>query len=265
MADDLLLAVENGIATLTLNRPEKRNALTRHLITALKARMEELAQRSEVRVVIVTGAGRAFCAGLDLDEVLQHANRNDAHADSSVLYELFTAMRTLPQAIIAAVNGHATAGGAGLMTACDLVVMSTAAKVGYPETKRGLVAAIVMPMLLRQIGERRGRQLLLSGAIISAEQALQFGLINELAEPDKVMEQAVGMARDLLHCGPQAVALTKRYLAELIGQMLPGTEQGVRVSAEIRLGEEAAEGLRAFLEKRQPAWCPPTPPPRADQ
>lgn len=257
MSDDLLLSVQGGIATLTLNRPDRRNALTRHLIAGLKTRMDEIRQRGDVRVVILTGAGPAFCAGMDLDEVLEHANREDAHADASVLYELFNAMRTLPQPIIAALNGHVTAGGAGLMTACDLAIMSKSAKVGYPETKRGLVAAIVMPMLLRQIGERRARLLLLTGAVITAEQALELGLVNELAEPDQLMERATALARELLHCGPEALALTKRYLADLVRQMSPGTEEGVRVSAELRLGAEAAEGLKAFLEKRQPGWCPP--------
>jgi len=159
----------------------------------------------------------------------------------------------LPRPVVAAVNGDALAGGAGLMAACDLVVACESARIGYPEVRRGLVAAIVMPDLVRQVGDRRARQLLLTGEPISASQALHWGLVNSVRQPDGCLAEATRIAGEMVECGPSALANTKRILLE--AENRPRDLRGAAaVSAVLRSSEEAREGIAAFVEKRSPRW-----------
>ncbi len=244
-------------ALITLSRPDKRNALSRSLITGLHAAFERATHDPSARSVILTGEGNAFCAGMDLDELRGtiggDANPeiiwDDAHR-LSALYELIC---SCPKPTIAAVNGAAVAGGAGLATVCDLAVAVPGAKFGYPEVRRGLVAAMVLPHLLRHVGERAARWMLLTGELIDAPEALRVGLINAIAEPDTLLLTASKWAASLAEGGPKALATTKTLLTRCSHHAF-AIEELAEASAEPRLTDECREGLSAFFEKRPAAW-----------
>jgi methylglutaconyl-CoA hydratase len=242
-------------AVLTLCRADKRNALSRALIADLDAAVRRAADDAAVRCVIVTGDGPAFCAGMDLEE-LQSTLTADAEtiwADAQRLAELFDRIYSLPKPTIAAVNGAAVAGGAGLVTVCDLAVAVPTAKFGYPEVRRGLVAAMVLPHLLRHVGERAARHMLLTGDLIDAAEAARVGLINRVADASSLMETALSWARSCSEGGPLALATTKELLKRFSSQAL-SVEEGAKASAAPRLGSECREGLAAFFDKRPAPW-----------
>src|SRR5437867_3357475 len=201
---------------LTLNRAEKRNALNRAVIAALAEAFEQARDDNTARSVILTGAGPVFCAGMDLAELQESVGQTVDEAqvrdDALRLAKLYELIYSLPKPTIAAVNGSAIAGGAGLMTACDLAITVPQAKFGYSEVRRGLVPAIVMPHLLRHVGERTARYLLLTGELIDAAEACRTGLINAVVSTDGLLEHAHGWARALAEGGPQALARTKDLL-----------------------------------------------------
>ena len=242
---------------LTLNRPEARNALNRALVGELTAAFRRTADDAAARVVILTGAGTAFCAGLDLKELTATLDQPDeaavVQADAERLSDLYDLIYTLPKPTIAAVNGPAVAGGAGLVTACDLALASPEAKFGYPEVRRGLVAAMVMPHLLRHVGERAARDLLLRGGMIDAWNAWRIGLINEVTATREVMAVAIEWAGELALGGPQALATTKSLLQSFASPA--SREEAARGSAFARLTVECKEGLRAFLNKQPVPWA----------
>jgi methylglutaconyl-CoA hydratase len=243
---------------ITLNRPERRNALSRGLIAELTAAFERARDDAAARCVILTGAGPVFCAGMDLAELQQSL---DAPAEASPVWEdalrlarLYDLIYTLPKPTIAAVQGSTVAGGAGLVTVCDLAVAAPEARFGYPEVRRGLVAAMVMPHLLRHVGERMARYLLLSGELIDANLAERVGLVNEVvAAPEQLLDRATVLATACAAGGPQALARTKELLAQFSRQAL-SIEQAAEGSAAPRLSEECRQGLRAFFDKRPAPW-----------
>ena len=192
-------------AVITINRPDKRNALSRALIAELTAAFRRAAEDADARCVILTGAGSSFCAGMDLDELrgALGATKELVWDDAQKLAELYELIYALPKPTIAAINGHAVAGGAGLVTVCDLAIATPDAKFGYPEVRRGLVAAMVMPHLLRHVGERMARYLLLTGELIDANAAMQAGLINQIVPADKLLETALAWARSISEGGPK--------------------------------------------------------------
>jgi methylglutaconyl-CoA hydratase len=243
---------------LTLNRPDRRNALSQPLIAGLADAFRRAAADPVVRCVILTGAGSTFCAGVDLAELAetlqQPPETTTVWADALRLATLFDQIYTLPKPTIAAVNGAAVAGGAGLVTVCDLALASPAARFGYPEVRRGLLAAMVMPHLLRHVGERMARFLLLSGESIDAEEAWRTGLINRVVPAAQLLEQAQAVARSLAEGGPSALASTKALLDQLSRQAL-SVEEGARASAAPRLTEECQQGLRAFFAKLPAPWA----------
>jgi methylglutaconyl-CoA hydratase len=249
---------------LTLNRPERRNALSRDLILALAAAFDRARQDTAARCAILTGAGTVFCAGLDLAELAQTLDRQAASADRDDpaisegavrLAALYDQIYRLPKPTIAAVNGAAVAGGAGLVTVCDLALAVPEARFGYPEVRRGLVAAMVMPHLLRHVTERTARYLLLTGELIDAAEAQRTGLINEVAPPAQLLERAHALAMYLAEGGPQALANTKSLLERFSRQAL-SFEEVAHASAAPRLTEECREGLRAFFDRRPAPWVP---------
>ena len=258
MSANLVLREDRGsIAILTLNRPEKRNALSRALVAALRDQIDKVRVEQHTRVVVLTGAGSAFCAGMDLKEAVSLDDADDAEQTTIAILQQFAdllqCVHTLSKPTIAAVSGDAFAGGAGLMAACDLVVASETALIGYPEIKRGLVASVVLHDLSRQVGDRRARELLLTGEPISAEVAMEWGMVNLVSPKGGCLSQAVLLAQDLLKSGPEAIATTKRLLDETLGR--PHDLRGAAaVSAAVRVSDEAREGIRAFIEKRPPAW-----------
>jgi methylglutaconyl-CoA hydratase len=260
MSDALVLYdVAGGAATITLNRPDKRNALNRAVISALSEAFQRARDDAGVRGVIVAANGPVFCAGMDLAELAESLERGAEDTpvwnDSLRLAKLYDLIYTLPKPTVAAVNGPALAGGAGLVTVCDLAVAVPEARFGYAEVRRGLVAAMVMPHLLRHVGERTARYLLLTGEVIDAAEALRAGLVNAVVPAPQLLERARAWASALAQGGPQALARTKQLLQEFSRQAL-SVEEAAQASAAPRLTEECQQGLRAFFGKQPVPWAP---------
>lgn len=241
-----------GICRLTLNRPDRRNALSIALMRALCEQLDALASDGDARVVILHGAGPVFCAGLDLKEA---QDQSIAHESAEWVARTMRTVHGWPKPTIAAVHGAAVAGGAGLMTACDFAICAEGTQIGYPEVRRGLVAVSVMMFLLRQTNDRFARDLLVSGRIIDAATAQRAGLVNEVVPLDELMNVSHALGQELLKCAPEAVAKTKKA----IDALWPATVEEELAKAvaghkAMRSGEEALEGIRAYNEKRPPSW-----------
>jgi methylglutaconyl-CoA hydratase len=253
------LQVHGHTATVTLNRPQKRNALSRELLAELRQALDDLHQERKVRGVIVTGAGAVFCAGMDLTEMLAASEQADRQAqwqaDSVAYHEVIETMLRFPKPLVAAVNGPAVAGGAGLVMACDLVVASHSATFGFPEPRRGIVAGMVAPLLEFRIGAARAAYLLFTARLIDAQEAHRYGLFHELVADDKIWARSHELVGEVAQSAPEAMQMTKRLLNETIGEsLMVQLTAGAAVSAASRTTEAAAEGLAAFLEKREPKW-----------
>lgn len=258
MSSPVVLVQHHPLATvIAINRPDRRNALNREVVAALTAAFQA-ALTDKSRCLILTGAEKAFCAGMDLAELSETLDKPDeaqrVHEDAGRLSNLFELIYSHPKPTIAAVNGAAVAGGAGLVTVCDLAVADSTAKLGYPEVKRGLVAAMVMPHLLRHVGERAARDMLLTGRLLSAEDAFRMGLINEVVTaPKTALDRALEIAQELAESSPNALTITKRLLAEC--RSGASANSGLaRESADARLHIEAKSGLKAFLDKKPVPW-----------
>ncbi len=245
--------------TIVLNRPDKRNALSRQSLAELAQAFDDLHQERSVRAVILTGAGTSFCAGMDLAEMQQTSQQPDAfaqwHADAVQYRELIDIMLRFPKPIIAAVNGPAVAGGAGLVLASDIVIAANEAKFGLPEPKRGVVAGMVAPLLVFRLGASHAANLLLTGRLIDSTEAHRIGLAHEVVNSDFVWARAQEVAGEIAASAPESIQLTKRLLNETIGEHLSTLlTVGAADSATARTTDAAREGLAAFLEKREPKW-----------
>jgi methylglutaconyl-CoA hydratase len=240
------------ITVLTLNRPERRNSLTIELLNELCAAIKVASDQPNERVLILRGAGAAFCTGLDLKEA---QNQSKAHATAEMVARALVDLSQTRLVTIAAVHGAAVAGGAGLMSACDYVVAAEKTKIGYPETRRGLVAGLVMTFLRRQLRERDIRELLLGAELIEAQRALEIGLVNRVVPADQVMNEAQKFAELVLQGAPNAVAHTKRLIEELWStRVKEDVDLAVKHHMQARESAEAREGIAAFNEKRAPNW-----------
>src|SRR5438270_4982144 len=240
------------IAIVTLNRPERRNALTNELLTELTAAIRVASDEPHERVLILRGAGAAFCTGLDLKEA---ADPRKAHATAEMVAKTLIALSQTRLVTIAAVHGAAVAGGARIMSACDFVVAAEKTKIGYPEVRRGLVAGLVMTFLRRQIGERKMRELLLGSELIDAEQAKEIGLVNRVVAPDQLMIEAQKFADSVLQGAPNALTQTKRLIEELWSTSVKeDVDLALKHHLQARESAEAREGIAAFNEKRPPNW-----------
>ena len=248
----LASALDGGVLTLTLDRSEKRNALSAALIDALHAALDRADLDAEVRVVLLTGAGKDFCAGADLDELLASAEASAEANEAAALRlgGLFSRLRALPKPVVAAVRGRAFAGGAGLMTACDIVLAGAGAQVGYPEVLRGFVPAMVMTMLRRLVGEKAALDLVLTGRTLGAAEALAAGLVSRVV-PDADLEREAGdLARTLAAAPASALALTKQLFYHLDGQSFDqGIALGARVNALARQAPEFRDAIARFLAR----------------
>lgn len=252
----LTLSSEGPIATVTLNRPDKRNAISYELIDDLLRALRDV-ESSAATILVLTGAGKAFCSGMDLDNLRAITSRTHEEnvGDSEQMARMFRTLYEFPKVTIAAVNGPAIAGGCGLATLCDFTIASTEAKFGYTEVRIGFIPAIVSAFLLRQVGEKKARDLLLTGRIISADEAHQLGLANEVTAPDRLLQRAREIAGDLLHNSPASLLATKRLLKNYSAAQLDGQlSQAVRENARIRTTDDFREGVSSFLEKRKPHW-----------
>ena len=240
------------ITVLTLNRPERRNALTIELLTELISAIHVASKEPSVRILILQGAGAAFCTGLDLKEAADQAK---AYATAEAVANTLITISQTHLITVAAVHGAAVAGGAGIMSACDFVVAAVRTKIGYPEVRRGLVAGLVMTFLRRQIGERNMRELLLGSELIDAERAREIGLVNRVVAQDDLMSEALKFAESTLQGAPGAVAETKRLIEELWWRSVKGDiDLALKYHMQARESAEAREGIAAFNEKRKPNW-----------
>ena len=252
MTAPLQAAREGGVLTLTLDRPEKRNALSAALVEALHRALESADLDPEVRVVVLTGAGKDFCAGADLEELLASADASAEANEASALRlgGLFTRMQALPKPVIGLVRGRALAGGAGLVTACDIVLAASGAQVGYPEVLRGFVPAMVMTTLRRQVGEKAALDLVLTGRLLAAEEAMRTGLVSRVVPEDALEREGRELARVLAAAPASALALTKRLFHQLDGLSLEqGIALGARVNALARQTPEFREAIGRFLTR----------------
>src|SRR5215813_13976148 len=218
-AQVVIRTVENGIARITLNRPDKRNALNEELVRGVTAALQATESEDSTRVVILSGAGRDFCSGADLSALQKIAAASVAENvdDASLLFELFLTIRRLPVPVIAAVQGKALAGGCGLATACDLVLASSSARFGYPEVKIGFVPAMVMAILRRNVSEKNAFGLIARGEQISAAEAKRIGLVNEVFSEDTFAADVEEYLKGFNETSRSAVTLTKKLLYEIDG------------------------------------------------
>jgi len=250
------LAIKDGVAIITLNRPDKRNAISYELIADLLLALEEVANSSAL-VLIVTGAGNAFCSGMDLENLKALLGRSPEQSlqDTQTMARLFRSLYEFPKPTIAAVNGPAIAGGCGLATLCDFTLSVPEAKFGYTEVRIGFVPAIVSTFLLRQIGEKYARDLLLTGRIITADEAYRIGLVNEVVPVKKLMSRARELAAQLMENSPASLRHTKRLLTDHARRELDvQIEAAIRENAAVRSTPDFREGISSFLEKRKPRW-----------
>ena len=250
----LTLHESDGIALLTLNRPDKRNAISYELIADLQQALDAV-EKSLSQVLIITGAGKAFSSGMDLENLKSLIGRTPEQniEDSRTMARLFRSIYDFPKPTIAAVNGAAIAGGTGIATICDFTLATHEAKFGYTEVRIGFVPAIVSNFLVRQVGEKQARDLLLTGRIFAADEALRLGLVNEIVDPDRLLPRAYELARTLMENSPASLRATKELLSQSVNEELDGRlESAIEENARIRQTPDFREGINAFLEKRKP-------------
>jgi len=248
---------EGGVLTISMNRPDKRNALNPEMMEDLTHAFLAASGDAGCGVILLTGAGSAFCAGLDLDhlETLGAKTPEEHRLDSERIARLLRTLYDTPKPTIAAVNGAAIAGGMGLATICDFTLAIPEAKFGYTEVQIGFVPAIVSAFLRSQIGDKRSRDLLLTGRLIKAPEAFDLGLVTRVVPEQDLMIEARKLAFSLLRNSPAAMRATKRLLSEHANHHLEQEiESAIAANAEARNTEDFKEGIRAFLEKRRPDW-----------
>lgn len=258
MSDErVAFTVADGVAEIVLNRPEKRNALDDLTISELRRLLDQAGADPRVRALLLRGEGKDFCAGADLSQlerIASGAGPLENLEDAASLGALFTAMRRLPKPIVAAVHGHAFAGGAGLATACDIVLAADDAVFGYPEVHLGFVPAMVMALLRRTSSEKVAFELAARGDRVSAGEARAYGLVNRLFPPETFLDDVREYARDLAKRSPSALALIKRLLYGMDGMDFEqAIARGAEVNALARLTDDCREGVRRFLESRKAA------------
>ncbi|HEX7158372.1 MAG TPA: enoyl-CoA hydratase-related protein [Edaphobacter sp.] len=252
----ILVTEEDGVETIMLNRPERRNAMTPEMQDELIDAFERAAT-GDCRVVLLRGAGDAFCAGLDLVHLQAMATKSQAEhvADAERVARLFRTLYELPKPTIAVVHGAAIAGGTGLATICDFTYAAPGVKFGYTEVKIGFVPALVSAFLALQIGDKRARDLLLTGRLFEAEEAERLGLVNEVVPAGELMARALSTAESLKANSPQSMGATKRLMAVQNKAWLDAAiTQALAANSEARDTQDFKEGVTAFLEKRKPVW-----------
>ena len=248
----VLLESADGIARITLNRPEKRNALNSELIEGLKDALRRAAAAGEVRAIVLSGAGSDFCSGADLSALQKIATASVAEnlEDARSLMELFTLIRSISVPVVAAVRGRALAGGCGLATACDIVLAARSSRFGYPEVKIGFVPAMVMAILRRNVSEKRAFEMVTLGAEISADDALSFGLVNRVMDDEGFDDEVDAFVQRFVTTSRSAVALTKQLLYRTDAMSFEDALQfGVDENVIARMSEDCQKGIARFLKK----------------
>jgi methylglutaconyl-CoA hydratase len=250
--DQVLYSVEGAVARITLNRPEKRNALNDAVIAGVRKGLKSASLDERVRVVVIAGAGKDFCSGADLSALQKIAGASVAEntEDARLLLELFSLIRELPIPVVAAVTGRALAGGCGLATACDLVLASASARFGYPEVKIGFVPAMVMAILRRNVSEKRAFELITRGAEIGADQAKEFGLVNHVFPDQSFSDDVTRYVAEFEKMSRSAISLTKTLLYQMDGMSFPeALETGADVNVIARLTDDCQQQISKFLNK----------------
>jgi len=255
---NVLYEVKDRICFLTLNRPEKKNALNAAMVTDLKQRFRQAEEDSAVKIIVLRANGDVFCSGADLESLqkLQKNSQQENLDDSNHLKELFFQIYTLKKVVIAQVQGHALAGGCGLATVCDFVFAVPEAKMGYTEVRIGFVPAIVMVFLLRKVGEQKAKQLLLSGDLVMGDQAVRLGLVNNLVDSNILDSEVIAFSQKLIQNNSiQSMELTKLMIAQ--AQSMPleeGLQYAATMNAQARSTEDCKRGIAAFLSKEKIIW-----------
>lgn len=250
--DSLIYAVEGSVALVTLDRPEKRNALDDALVSGLKEALRDADSRDEVRAILLTGAGADFCSGADLSALKKISEGGVAEnlEDARSLMELYSLIRRVRVPVVAAVRGRALAGGCGLATACDIVLAAASARFGYPEVKIGFVPAMVMAILRRNVSEKRAFELITRGAEISAAEAERAGLVNQVFEDAEFESKVEAYVAGFERMSRSAVVLTKRLLYQMDGMTFDAALQtGADVNTVARMTEDCRAGVARFLSK----------------
>jgi len=248
----VLFTLDGSVARITLNRPEKRNALNEALVTGIKAALHQASAVDAARVIVISGAGNDFCSGADLEALrkISEASVSENVEDARSLMELFELIRQVPVPVVAAVRGRALAGGCGLASACDLVLAASSARFGYPEVKIGFVPAMVLAILKRNVSEKRAFELLTRGAEISAEEAKQIGLVNQVFNDETFDDEVNAYVGAFEKLSKSAVALTKTLLYQTDGMTFTeALETGVDVNVIARMTEDCQRGIVRFLKK----------------
>lgn len=256
MFQTLTLETTGQLATLTLNRPDKRNAISEQMICDVQSALDEI-ERSHARVAIITGAGKCFCAGMDLEMLNAIATQSAAEnmEDSRRMAKMFRRIWSFSKPLVAAVNGAALAGGCGIATLCDFTLAVPEAKFGYTEVKIGFLPAIVSVFLTRQIGDKHARDLLLTGRLVHAEEAAKLGLITEIVSSERLMARARELADTLIAASPVSLTRAKRLLTSAAAASVDADlERAILENARIRATADFREGIASFLEKRKPVW-----------
>jgi methylglutaconyl-CoA hydratase len=251
--------VDQSVATITLNRADKRNALTRSMLEQGNAIVSEIRKRDDVRLTLIESTGSVFCAGMDLGEMRDRANHRDAEAeyqiDSKLYRDWVAGILRLPMPTLVVMNGAALAGGVGLVLAGDIVVSTSDAFLSLPEPRRGIVAAMVTPLLIYRCGVSVASQLLLTGKNMSVIEAHQRGLIHEVVSAGDLASSVDKLKASILTGAPAALQITKKHLWHCAQtHLLSLLDDSMDISAEARKSDDAREGLLAFLEKREPRW-----------
>jgi methylglutaconyl-CoA hydratase len=248
----------DGSAWITLNRPDVHNAFDDRLIAELTAALAALAGDESVRVVVLTGSGRSFSAGADLNWMRRTSTYGEADnlADAKALAKLMAVLHELPKPTVARINGAALGGGAGLVACCDIAVASADARLGMTEVRLGLIPAVIGPYIVAAIGVRHARRLMLTGERITAHEAARLGLVHEVVAADQLDGAVAVLLEQLLKGGPQALAAAKRLAQDLAGRPITAelTDDTAKRIAALRAMPEAREGVAAFLAKRPPGW-----------
>lgn len=260
-SDAVEVKVTDSVGTIVLNRPGRRNALTRDMLAQLQQGLRDLYLEKRVRAVVLTGAGSAFCAGMDVHEMhstneLPEVEREQQWGEAAEEYrDVVSQMLEFPKPIIASVNGPAVAGGAGLVLASDIVVACDAAQFGLPDARRGIVAGVVGPLLAFRAGAGTAARMLLTSSLYPAQEAYRLGIYHEIIDEPRLWARCVEIGAECAAGAPEAVQLSKRLLSETIGEYLSTQlSVGAAIAATARTTEAAREGLEAFVQKRPPEW-----------
>jgi|Deesub1362B_J571_1020462.scaffolds.fasta_scaffold00181_10 methylglutaconyl-CoA hydratase len=255
--ETIIFEIKNQVAKISLNRPQVHNAFNKIMVKELFLAFQQTTKDSEIRVVVLTGKGKSFCAGADLNwmrEIVNYSYEENLE-ESKQIAELLHLIYSLPKPTIAQINGTTIGGGTGLMAACDIIIASENAKFGLSEVKLGLVPAVISPYVIKRIGESFARRYFLTGERLTAEEALRIGLVNKIVPEEELDKEVEKIVTFLLTSGPNAIANCKELLKRIPNMSLEEAKSyTAKMIADLRISEEGQEGMSAFLEKRKPNW-----------